>query len=340
MLGSNESLSELESFLAKWIETPIGRREFLASVPFLMMACASTDAGKGRYREGRREPGEIQMTVEEEKALGDEIRPRILQDYPPVQDPELQQYMDEVGQRIVKANNLHNNPYRYNFTAVNAAFVNAFALPAGTVMVTTPLIAMAETEAELAGVIGHEIGHIEARHSASRMEAAKRAQTASWKYAASGGLIGGLLGLGAGKIFCPPKDTVCLAKAAGLGVAAGAAGGLLVQKYEFMANSREDEMEADRIGFKRSLNAGYDKNHIGKFYDRLYAMEQEARAGQNPIAMRLNDAISTHPPSRERVVQMRQLSSESRNKPGAIVSSVEFDRMRKKSEFHAARFQG
>ncbi|MCC5816376.1 MAG: M48 family metalloprotease [Leptospira sp.] len=332
------SVNEFEKYLAKWTETPMGRKQFLASIPLLMLACASGE--KGRYREGRREEGEIAMSVEEEKALGEEIRPRILQDYPPVQDPELQQYMDEIGQKVVRANGLHGKPYKYNFTAVNAGFVNAFALPAGTVMVTTPLIAMAESEAELVGVVGHEIGHIEARHSASRMEAAKNAQTASWKYAASGGLIGGLLGLGAGKIFCPPRDNACLAKAAGLGAVAGGAGALLVQKYQFMANSREDEMEADRIGFRRSLNAGYDKNHIGKFYDRLYLMEQEAKAGQNPLAMRLNDAISTHPPSRDRVAQMKSMTNESKNKPGAIVSSTEFDKMRKKSEFHASRFQG
>lgn len=334
----SHALKELDDFLKKWTSTPMGRKEFLASVPLLLISCASGE--KHRYREGRREEGEIQMTVDQEIALANEIKPQILQDYPPVRDPELQEYITNLGQKVVRANNLHNNPYKYEFTAVNAQFVNAFALPAGSVMVTTPLIAMAETEAELVGVIGHEIGHIEARHSAQRMEAAKRAQSSSWKYATGGGLLGGLVGLGAGKLLCPPKDNACLAKAAGLGAAAGAAGGLLVQKYQFMANSREDEMEADRIGFRRALNAGYDKNYIGKFYDRLYLMEQEARQGQNALAMMLNDAISTHPPSRERVAQMRELTQESKNKPGAVVSSADFDKMRKKSEAHASRFRG
>ena len=109
--------------------------------------------------------------------------------------------------------------------------VNAFAMPAGKVFVTVPLIAMASNEAELAGVVGHEIGHVTARHAAERMYAMEKAQNKTWLYAAGGGVVGAAAGLGLGLILCRDGDTGCLAKAALLGGAVGAGGGLLVQKY-------------------------------------------------------------------------------------------------------------
>lgn len=84
---------------------------------------------------------------------------------------------------------------------------------------------------------------------------------------------------------------------------------MLAQKYTFLVNSREDEMEADRLGFKYAVGAGYDKDQVGKFYEKLLAMEKSASKGGGGISKSLSDAMSTHPPSEERVQQMHELAA-------------------------------
>ena len=322
----NSPLQDLEAVLKNLIETRTGRRAFLSSVPWLMAACATP--AQHRQREGDNSGQTTELTVEDERRLTAEALQEMRKDYPPIQDPAMQSYISGVGSKIVRANNLEGRPYNYNFTVVDVPYVNAFALPAGTVYVTAPLIALADSEAELAGVIGHEVGHIKARHTAERMELAKREQGKTWLLGAGGGLLGGALGFGVGKLVCPPKDNECLVKAAGMGAAAGVAGGLLVQKYKFMANSREDEMEADRIGFRTSYNAGYAKDHVGLFYSKLLTMEQKSKQQNVPILASVQDALSTHPPSQERVNQMRQMENEVSSRPNEVVSSRDFDRIK------------
>jgi predicted Zn-dependent protease len=129
-----------------------------------LLACATTD--RSRYREGDNAGQDVGMTVQDEKRLTEEALPQMRKDYPEAKNAELQKYIAGVGQKIVKANKLDGQPYHYTFTVVDVEDVNAFALPAGQVFVTAPLIAMASNEAELAGVVSHEIGHIMARHTA------------------------------------------------------------------------------------------------------------------------------------------------------------------------------
>lgn len=317
-----KALEELDLLLREWTQTSVGRRAFLAGLPFLLSACASTP--EHRQREGDNSGQETQMTVEDERRLTNEALQEMRKDYPPVRNPQLQSYISNLGMKIARANNLESQPYNYNFTVVDVGMVNAFALPAGTVFVTAPLIQMADSEAELAGVVGHEIGHIKARHTAERMEKAKREQGKQWLYGAGGGLLGGVLGFGIGKLTCPKDDNECLTKATGLGAAAGVGGGLLIQKYGFMANSREDEMEADRIGFRTAVNAGFHKEHVGLFYEKLLRMEQQSKKSDIPILSSVTDAMSTHPPSQERVHQMKQMSAEQRQTSAATVSSAGF----------------
>ncbi len=320
-------LSELDKTLKELTSTSSGRRTFIKALPFLLAACASTP--KTRYREGDNTGQEASLTVDQEKKMTAEVLPKMQKDYPKLNDSQMQSYISDLGQKIVQANNLNNNPYKYNFSVVDVNYINAFALPAGTVFVTTPLIAMAESEAELAGVVGHEIGHIQARHSAERMFAAEKAQSKSWLYAVGGGLAGAALGYGLGRLVCAPRDQKCLAKAATYGGAAGAGGGLLIQKYGFMANSREDEMEADRIGFRTSTKAGYDKDHVGLFYAKLLKMEQERQTGGNSITAAFADALSTHPPSQERVKQMKELAAQAFGR--GSISSEDFSKIRQKA---------
>lgn len=319
-------LEQFEAYLQELNSTAIGRRTFLAMVPLLMAACAT--GPRHREREGDNTGQATSLTVEDERRMTKEVLADMQKEYPPVQNAELQLYVKSLGQKIVRANGLEGKPYRYNFTAVGVNQVNAFALPAGTVFITTPLIAMADSEAELAGVVGHEIGHIKARHTAERIDKAKKEEGKSWMYGAGGGILGGALGFGLGKLFCQKGDSKCVAKATGLGAAAGVGGGLLVQKYYFMANSREDEMEADRIGFRTAVSAGYDKDHVGAFYAKLLKMEQQHKKENVPLVSGLADALSTHPPSEERVAQMQEMASQARNPASAVRNTKEFDRMK------------
>ncbi len=289
-----------------------------------VISCASTNGS--RYREGDNTGQQTSMTVEDEKRLTEEALPKIREEYPPAQNPELQRYISNLGMKIVRANNLEGNPYNYNFTVVDVEYVNAFALPAGTVFVTAPLIAMTSNEAELAGVVGHEVGHVVARHAAERMYAMERDQNKTWLYAAGGGIVGAAAGFGLGKLLCAEGDTACLARASAIGAVAGAGGGLLVQKFKFLANSREDEMEADRIGFKLAVGAGYDKDLVGKFYERLLQMEKSAQKGDNPVMKSLADALSTHPPSEERVEQMHEMAAQTPPVKKPLTSSPEYSR--------------
>jgi predicted Zn-dependent protease len=329
-LAPEEALQQLDRELDQLTSTHMGRRAFLGALPLLLAACAS--APKTRYREGDNSGQETALTIADEKKMTQEVLPQMKKDYPAYKNPEAQAYISDLGQKIVKANNLAGNPYQYNFTLVDVNYVNAFALPAGEIMVTAPLLAMAETESELAGVIGHEVGHVTARHTAERMDVAKKQEKKTWLYAIGGGLIGGIGGFAAGKLLCKttdPKYKECMARAAAYGTAAGVGGGLLVQKYAFMANSREDEMEADRVGFRTSVNAGFSKDHVGLFYEKLLKMEEQNKGKQNAFMTTLSDALSTHPPSKERVKQMNEMSDSATQKPNAIVSSKKFDAVKK-----------
>ena len=298
---------------------------FLVLLSFII-SCAP--AQQTRYREGSNVGQQTGLTVQEERRLTEEALPKMKQEYPPAKNPELQKYVSDLGMKIVRANKLEGNPYNYNFTVVDVENVNAFALPAGTVFVTAPLIAMTENEAELAGVIGHEVGHVVARHAAERMYVMEQEQNKTWLMAAGGGLVGAAAGLGLGALLCADGDSACLAKAALIGAAVGAGGGLLVQKFKFMANSREDEMEADRIGFKLAVGAGYDKDKVGKFYERLLQMEKNAQKGGGTITKSLADAMSTHPPSEERVNQMNEMAANAPAVKNPIVSSADYSRMK------------
>jgi predicted Zn-dependent protease len=296
---------------------------FLFLTLFVVTSCASTSAS--RHREGSNIDQKTHLTVEDEQRLTREALPKMLKDYPAADNKELQKYISALGMKIVKANNLEGNPYHYTFTVVDVPDVNAFAMPAGTIFVTAPLIALASNEAELAGVVAHEIGHVVARHTAERMYVMEQAQNKTWMYAAGGAAVGAIVGYGLGRVLCKEGDTACHAQAALLGGAAGAGGGLLAQKYTFLVNSREDEMEADRIGFKYAVAAGYDKDQVGKFYEKLLEMEKSAGRSASGIASSLSDAMSTHPPSAERVRQMNELAAQSPAAKG-ITTTAEFNK--------------
>ncbi len=292
---------------------------------FILSACATKSSD--RYREGDNKGQAVALTVEEEKKLTREALPQMSKEYPKVENRKLQEYIERMGQKIVRANNLNGHPYTYTFTAVDSPMVNAFAMPAGSVFITAPIIAMADSEAEIAGVLGHEIGHVVARHTAERMYVAKKEQGKTWLMGGIGAGVGLAAGFFLGKKMCDPKDTVCRGKFALGGGAVGAAGGLMVQKYGFMKNSQEDELESDRVGFRYAVNTGYDKNKVGDFYAKLQAMEKESKKSGNAVTNWLSDAMSSHPPSDSRVSQASELKGKLQNN-SSLVSTPEFESMR------------
>jgi predicted Zn-dependent protease len=305
------------------------QRFFALSITFMFaLAGCSSKMSSDRYREGDNAGQKVDLTVDQEKQLTKEALAEMKKDYPPVQNRELQEYIEELGQKIVRANNLNNKPYTYHFTAVDSAQVNAFALPAGYVYITAPIIAMADTEAEIAGVLGHEIGHVVARHTAERMYVAKQEQSKTYLFGGIGAAIGAGVGYLAQKKLCAPDDLACKAKVVGGGAAVGGLGGLMIQKYGFMKNSQEDELESDRVGFRYAVKTNYDKQYVGDFYEKLMAMEKQSKKGQNALMSSFGDAMSSHPPSKARVKQAQEMQSLIKEN-GSIGSTAEFQRMKK-----------
>lgn len=298
------------------------------SLILLLLLAACTSKTSDRYREGDNRGQNVALTVDEEKKLTQEALGQMKKEYPSANSPELQAYINKIGQKIVNANRLNQNPYTYTFTVVDVPAVNAFAMPAGSIFMTAPIIAMAESEAEIAGVLGHEIGHVTARHTAERMYIAKKEQGKTWLFGGVGAALGGAAGFFLGNKLCDPKDTQCRAKYALYGLGGGAVGGLMVQKYGFMKNSQEDELESDRVGFRYAANAGYDKNKVGDFYQKLAAMEKAAKKNQNAALGWVSDAMASHPPSNTRVAQAEEMKGLIKTNGGTTVTP-EFLQMKK-----------
>jgi predicted Zn-dependent protease len=241
----------------------LNRRSFLLATPLVISGCISS----------KKSQAEQIMDTSSEELLAREALPEIRKNYPALQDEKIQVYISKLGQKIINSSNLTQNNYKYTFTVVDVPTVNAFALPAGRVFITAPLLRLVETESELAGVLGHEIGHVEFHHAAKRIQKLKSSKSESWLYGAGGAIAGGLLGGFLAQAICPQStETFCKSSITNLAALSGFKGGLLVQKYKVLANSQDNELEADKKGFELAVNAGFSPNHVGDFYNRLQNM--------------------------------------------------------------------
>ncbi len=223
-----------------------------------------------------------------EQRVGDENHPKILNQFGgEVRDEALRAYVDRIGRRLVEVTDEAGEPW--TFTVLDTPVVNAFALPGGYVYVSRGLIALANDEAELAGVIGHEIGHVVASHGASRNERAGWAQLGL----AVGTIVGAVVGI--------PGETLQVLNQLG---AAGAQG--LIASY-----SREQELEADRLGVECLAKAGYDPDAQADFLASLKneTALQATIAGQayNPNRV---DFFASHPATGERVRKAARLAEQ------------------------------
>lgn len=270
-----------------------------------------------------------ELSVKEEMALGREIFQKIRRDYPAYQNADVQNYISKVGAKIVKANNIENTPYEYSFTVVDVPSINAFAIPAGKIFITRPLLVMLDTEAELAGVLGHEIAHVELHHTAQRIKNSENTKSESWMYGAGGLAVGATIGAIISSVVCQNSSSICNQNiVAGLS-SSGLTSALLIQKYNFFANNQKNEMDADRAGFNFAFQAGYSKQHIGDFYKKLESLLNSKKQNKEKVDLKLLDSMSTHPINEDRVKQINEITLKSRNFLTEIISTSEFNNMKK-----------
>jgi predicted Zn-dependent protease len=189
-------------------------------------------------------------------------------------DVGLQAYVDRVGQTLAARTERPKLPWEFH--VVDDAAVNAFALPGGFVFITRGLLTHMTNEAQLASVLGHESGHVAARHSVQQIS---RQEVAS-------------LGLGLGSALSP-----AIAK---YGQVAGAGVGLLFLKY-----SRDDETQADQLGFRYALADGYDTREMISVFEMLQRDQQLSGGGKLP------EWQATHPSPVNRIRDVQGLVSAS-----------------------------
>jgi predicted Zn-dependent protease len=225
--------------------------------------------------------GELQYTAigpQEEARLGREEHPKVLAEYGGAYaDPALQAYVTRIGQRLARESELPD--LQFTFTVIDSPIVNAFALPGGYVYVSRGLLALAENESELAGVLAHEIGHITARHTAQRVTQAQYGQLG----ALGAQILGAVLLGDAGAQLGQQLGT--------LGAAAW------VQGY-----SREQELEADQLGIRYMTRAGYDAEGMASLLAALQADEalrKKLRGGDAGAAV--PSWLASHPRTADRI---------------------------------------
>lgn len=207
------------------------------------------------------------ISESQEISLGQEAHPEILKQFGRVEDESLQQYFNALGQQMAAISHRPNLPW--HFTVVDDPVVNAFAVPGGFIYFTRGILAHMNNEAELAGVLGHEIGHVTARHSVSQISKAQ--------------LWG--LGLGLGSVMSPTFGQ--------LGQLAQAGVGLLFLKY-----GRDDERESDQLGVEYMYKIDYDPRRLSGFFEVF----QQMREGQGSA---VPDWLSTHPSPPDRIEATR-----------------------------------
>ena len=239
------SLSKINRSIARWI--------FLTSV---IAACA-TNPVTGK-------PELSLVSEQQEIQMGQQGAQQVAQEVGLVKDQALQNYLQTIGSAIATKSERPNLPW--TFRAVDDPSPNAFALPGGYVFVTRGLLDLMNNEAELASVLGHEIGHVTARHSVHQMSEQQLAQ----------------LALGVGAILSPTVAQFGDVAAQGLG--------LLFLKY-----GRDDERQADDLGFRYALNQGYDVRYMDDVFRSLQRLGEASKESPLP------SWLATHPGEAERI---------------------------------------
>ena len=226
-----------------------------------------------------------QAITASEKAQGAKAHPDILKEFGGAYQSAQTDYVVRVGKNIATKSGLGNAESDFTVTLLNSPVNNAFAIPGGYIYITRQLVALCNSEAEMAGVLGHEVGHVAARHSKKR----QRQSTIANILGVGGQILGGLLGDNGGILGA-------------LGGAAKQYSGTLAQLLT-LSYSRGQEEQADDLGIQYLSKAGYDPLALSDMLNSL-AMQTtvDARAaGQNGGG--IPEWASTHPDPAKRVVR-------------------------------------
>src|ERR1700739_3466673 len=229
-------------------------------------------------------------SLEKEIALGKQMAQEVERQAKVVDDPTIAEYINRVGQNLVR-----NSDAKVPFTikVLDSEEVNAFALPGGFFFVNIGLILKADTEAELAGVMGHEIAHVAARHGTRN---ATRGQIAQ-------------IGMIAMSIAIPYGWTgYAIRQGAGMAIPLG-----------FLTFSRANEREADHLGLQYMYKAGYDPTAFVDFFEKIETLEKKKPGSIAKI-------FATHPMTDDRIKSSQlEINKILAPKPGYVVNTSEFN---------------
>jgi predicted Zn-dependent protease len=255
----------------------IRRFRFVASVTLL--AAGTTAAGV---------TGCASVSQEQEVQMGAQYAQQINSQLPIVRDPEVNRYLNVLGDSIARVT--ARSDLEWRFFIVDSPEVNAFAVPGGFIYMNRGLIERAQNMAQVAGVLGHEIGHVTGRHSIKQMEQQQKA------------------GLGV-NLLCILTPSVCQSQVAGAAINLGA--GAVFARF-----SRQDEIDADTRGVQYVTRAGIDPRGIPQMF-RILLNEREQRPGG------VAAWFSTHPLEEDRI-NATQVQIQ-RSVPPAVLQSLPAD---------------
>lgn len=215
----------------------------------------------------------VLMSEAQEIAMGQEADPQIVAQFGLYPDSAMQRFMNEKGQQMAKIS--HRNNIAYTFRVLDSDVINAFAVPGGYVYFTRGILAHLNNEAQFAGVLGHEIGHVAARHTVAQQTKQTLLQV---------GMIGGM-------IASPQLARFGEQISQGLG--------LLMLKY-----GRDAEKQSDELGVQYSSAIGYDAHQMADFFVTL------ERQGEKTGTSQIPEFLSSHPNPGNRYNTVHQLATE------------------------------
>ncbi len=237
----------------------------MASAFMLLSSCARNPVT------GKRQV--VLMSESQEIAMGQEADPHVIAQFGLYEDSSLQRFIRQKGMQMAAIS--HRPNIEYHFRIIDSDVINAFAVPGGYVYFTRGIMAHFNNEAQFAGVLGHEIGHITARHSVEQ----QRNQ------------LLGQLGLIAGIVVAPQLAQFAEAASQGLSLM-------------FLKFGRDAERESDMLGVEYSSKIGYDASEMADFFTTLERQSAASGAGELP------DFLSTHPNPGQRQQTVEQLATQ------------------------------
>jgi predicted Zn-dependent protease len=232
----------------------------------------------------------VSLTPDQEIALGLKAIPELEQQYGPMEtDQKAEKIVDSIGGKIVSETAAGKTPYKFDFHVLNDNnTINAFALPGGQVFITSGLLRKLQTPGQVAGVLGHEIGHVVARHSAQQLAKQR--------------LTSGIAGAATIATYDPSNPNSRYN-----GAIAQAIGQLVSMKF-----GRQDELQADNLGVRFMSESGYDPRSMISVMEILDKISQ---GGHTP------EFFSTHPNPQNRITKIK--TAIQNNYPNGLPAGLE-----------------